>query len=107
MSAQLEAPRQPLAEPRPEAPGAPPLAPTVASDSPEGAPGPDRGIGLLLSFTGALSIMVADVVLIGAVDRSWILIPGFAVLLLMAAIVFRGIMSLLADGGEATPRDDR
>jgi hypothetical protein len=64
----------------------------------------DRGLGLLLSFVGALVVMVADVVIMGAVEQSWILIPGFAVLLLTTAIVFVGIMRLLADDGEdATP----
>jgi hypothetical protein len=68
---------------------------------------PDRGIRLLLSFTGALLVMVADVILIGAVDRSWILIPGFAVLLVMTVIVFVAIMRLLADKGEDTTPDAR
>jgi hypothetical protein len=90
MRAQLEHPRPPAVAPLPHDSG--------ATDVPD----PDRGITLLLSFTGALSVMVADVVVIGAVHRSWILIPGFAVLLLMAAIVFRGIMRLLADGAEPT-----
>jgi hypothetical protein len=64
----------------------------------------DRGTDLLLSFVGALSVMVADVVLIGAVGRSWILIPGFAVLLLTAGIVFREIMRLLHDGEDPDAR---
>jgi hypothetical protein len=70
-----------------------------AGDPRPAPPDTDRGLGLLFSFVGALSVMVADVVVIGAVAESWILIPGFAVLLLMAAIVFAGIMRLLADGG--------
>jgi hypothetical protein len=69
------------------------------------SPDTDRGIGLLLSFVVGLSIMVADVVIVGAVGESWILIPGFLVLLLTAAIVFAGIMRLLADGAEDS--DDR
>jgi hypothetical protein len=56
-----------------------------------------------MSFVGALSVMVADVVLIGAVAESWILIPGFVVLLVMTAIVFAEIMSLLADGEGTAP----
>ncbi len=65
---------------------------------PPSPPSPDRGTGLLLSFVVGVSVMVADVVIIGAVGQSWILIPGFAVLLLTAALVFRMIMSLLHDG---------
>ncbi|HKO29258.1 MAG TPA: hypothetical protein VJU80_17495, partial [Solirubrobacteraceae bacterium] len=107
MSAQLEAPRQPVAAPRPHMSVAPPPVPTATTESVDGARDPDRGIGLLLSFTGALLVMVVDVVLIGAVARSWVLIPGFALLLVMAAIVFRSIMRLLADGAEVTPRDAR
>jgi hypothetical protein len=66
---------------------------------------PDGGIGLLMAFFGAICVMVADVALIGAVEQSWILIPGFAVLLLMTAIVFVAIMRLLADGAEDTAHD--
>ncbi len=86
MSGQLVGPRQPVAAP-----------PTHECGADR-----DRGMGLLLSFVGALSVMVADVVVIGAVDDSWILIPGVAVLLLMAAVVFGSIMRLLADGGETS-----
>jgi hypothetical protein len=68
---------------------------------------PDRGLGLLMAFVGALAVMVADVVLIGTVEESWILIPGYAVLLLVTAIVFAEIMHLLADGGEDTADDAR
>ena len=63
----------------------------------------DRGIGLLLRFTGGISVMVADVVVIGAVGRFWVLIPGFAVLLITAAVIFTGIMRLLQDGAEEDP----
>jgi hypothetical protein len=61
-------------------------------------PDPDRGLGLLMSFVGALSVMVAVVLLVGAVEEPWILIPGFVVLLVMTAVVFAEIMHLLADG---------
>lgn len=67
----------------------------------------DRGLSLLFSFVGAASIMVADVVVMGAVEQSWVLIPGFAVLLLTTAIVFVGIMRLLADDGKDTTPDAR
>src|SRR3954452_6264796 len=103
MSAQLLHSPGPVAAPQTHPLRAVPPPPVL----PDTARGPDRGIGLLLSFTGALSVMVADVVLIGAVDRSWILIPGFAVLLVMAVIVFAAIMRLLADNGEDTSPDAR
>src|SRR3954453_6833097 len=121
MSAQLEDSPKPVAarQPRPlraaqlpPARALGPATPVAREDvrpkkAPPTLPDPDRGTGLLLSFVGALSVMVADVVLIGAVDRSWILIPGFAVLLGMTAIVFVGIMRLLADGAEDTTPDAR
>jgi hypothetical protein len=60
----------------------------------------DRGTGLLLRFLAGISVMVADVLVVGAVDRSWVLIPAFAVLLITTVVVFAGIMRLLADGAE-------
>jgi hypothetical protein len=90
MSAQLEHPHAPVAPPR--------LVPSHAA-----SPDRDRGMSLLLSFVVAVSVMVADVVVIGAVGQSWVLIPGFAVLLLMATIIFRSIMRLLADGEVTGP----
>jgi hypothetical protein len=67
----------------------------------------DRGLTLLLLFLGATSVMVVDVVVASAVDRWWVLIPAFVVLLLMTLVVFTGIMRLLADGAEPTRRDGR
>jgi hypothetical protein len=104
--------RRPRAAPLPAAPGPRSAAhvapPASRPEEPRAAlPGRDRGLGLLMAFTGAVSVMVADVVLVGAVAQSWILIPGFAVLLLMTAIVFAEIMRLLADGGEEAVRDAR
>jgi hypothetical protein len=61
---------------------------------------PDRGLSLLGSFVGALAVMVGDVVVIGAVGESWILIPGGLVMVFMTLIVFARIMRLLADNGE-------
>jgi hypothetical protein len=116
MSAQLEH-RQPRAVHLREAPS-PPLRATKHASAvlpssaqpekpPPDVPGPDRGLSLLFAFTGALAVMVADVLVIGAVGESWILIPGFAVLLLMTAIVFTMIMRLLADSGEKANPDAR
>lgn len=74
--------------------------PTVAAPRGRSPRDPDRGLGLLMSFVVAATIMVADVIVIAAVEQSWILIPGFVVLLITTAIVFVGIVRLLADGGE-------
>ena len=103
MSAQLEHPRLPTPAWSPDARVG--REAVRLEDTASARPEPDRGIGLLLSFVGALSVMVADVVIVGAVDRSWILIPGFAVLLVMSVIVFRAIMRLLADNGEEAAPD--
>jgi hypothetical protein len=106
-----------LADPRQAATAVGPLPPTAVSphrlpalESRAAAPeapreagaseNVDRGIGLLLRFLGGISVMVGDVVVVGAIDRSWVLIPAFAVLLLTTAVVFAGIMRLLADGAE-------
>src|SRR5947209_12399933 len=109
MSAQLADPRQAAPAPGPfrPVPVRPLSLPTfesrraAAPEAPREAPASedvDRGIGLLLRFGGGAAVMVADVVVVGVVDRSWILIPAFAVLLLTTAVVFAGIMRLLADG---------
>jgi len=111
MSAQLEHLRPPVTARPPQETGRAVPAPDAqpapqAHDPHDPRPAPadrDRGLGLLYSFVGAATIMVGDVVVVGAVEQSWVLIPGFAVLLAMTLIVFRGIMRLLADGGEAPP----
>ena len=66
---------------------------------PEPAP-VDRGLGLLFRFVAGIAVMVADVLAVGAIGRSWVLIPAFAVLLVTTAVVFAGIMRLLSDGAE-------
>jgi hypothetical protein len=70
-------------------------------------PDVDRGLSLLFSFVGAIVVMVGGVVVMGAVEQPWILIPGFAVLLLATATVFAAIMRLLADDGEDATADAR
>ena len=117
MSAQLEQHRPGAGAHLRAAPPAPfraakpaPAAPPDTTWPKEPAPYPpdrDRGVPLLITFVGALAVMVADVVVIGAVEESWILIPGFAVLVLMTVIVFMVIMRLLADSGEKATRDAR
>jgi hypothetical protein len=99
MSAQL-APPEPAAAraARPSTP-APPDS-TRPGDRGPAPRDPDRGLSLLGSFVGALAIMVGDVVVIGAVGESWILIPGGVVMVLMTLIVFAVIIRLLADTGE-------
>jgi hypothetical protein len=97
MSAQLESLSPPVAARLPENRRV--ALPEPDSQESRATPlGPDRGISLLLAFTGATTVMVGDVVVVGAVGQSWILIPGVLVLLSMAAIVFAAIMRLLADG---------
>jgi hypothetical protein len=81
------------------APTSPP-APIRVQKSRTEPPDADRGLSLLLTFVGALAVMVADVLVIGAVEESWVLIPGFIVLVLLTLIVFSVIMRLLADSGE-------
>jgi hypothetical protein len=105
MSAQLEQ-HQPRATHLRAVPPASTRAPEHASAAlPNPAqPDPDRGLSLLMSFVGAVAVMVADVVVIGAVAESWILIPGFAVLAAMTVIVFSVIMRLLGDSGEKAAR---
>jgi hypothetical protein len=43
---------------------------------PAGRDAPDRGVGLLLVFTASMLAIVALVVLVGAVDTWWILVPA-------------------------------
>src|SRR3954447_26408144 len=107
MSAQLADPRQapatgplpPVAVAHHPLPAIEPYRPPAAPEAPASEDA-DRGIGLLLRFTGGISVMVADVVVVGAVDRFWVLIPGFAVLLITTAVIFTAIMRLLQDGAE-------
>jgi hypothetical protein len=61
-------------------------------------PDRDRGIGLLLRFAAGVAVMVGAVLVVGAVRRTWILIPAMVVLFVITAIVFAAIMRLLAEG---------
>src|SRR4051812_37174727 len=112
MSAQLEQHRPGTGAHLRAAPPAPvraakPAHPTLPNQPAPAPPDSDRGLSLLMSFVGALAVMVGDVVVIGAVEESWVLIPGFAVLVLMAGIVFTVIMRLLADSDENASPDAR
>lgn len=65
----------------------------------------DRGLTLLYVFTGAMVVMVGDVILAGAIGHMWILVPVMGVFLLMTFGVFVVIMRLLADDGEGQVPD--
>jgi hypothetical protein len=62
----------------------------------------DRFSGVLLLPLGAVLVMVADVIVVGAVGRLWILIPAIAVDLLVILTLTVAIWRLLGDdGGDA------
>jgi hypothetical protein len=111
MSAQLADPRQaaPATGPLPPAAVAPHPLPAIEPYRPAAMPDApasedvDRGIGLLLRFTAGIAVMVADVVVVGAVDRPAVLIPGVVVLLITTAVIFTAIMRLLQDSAEEDP----
>lgn len=58
----------------------------------------DRGIGLLAMFTFAVLVIVVLTVVLGAVDRWWILIPVMAVHFGVTAAVLTRTGRLLDDG---------
>jgi hypothetical protein len=60
----------------------------------------DRSSGVLLLPLGAVLVMVADVIVVGAVGRLWILIPAIAVDLLVILTLTVAIWRLLGDAGE-------
>lgn len=77
-----------------------------APRQPDPSPAPadrDRGLTLLYVFTGAMAIMVGDVVLAAAIGHMWILVPVMGIHLLMTFAVFAVIMRLLADGEGEVP----
>jgi hypothetical protein len=53
---------------------------------------------LLGAFTAAMLSIVALVVLVGAIDRWWILVPVMAIDLAVTAVVLAMMTSLLNDG---------
>jgi len=63
----------------------------------------DRSSGVLLLPLGAVLVMVADVIVVGAVGRLWILIPAIAVDLLVILTLTVAILRLLGDDGEDVP----
>ena len=60
----------------------------------------DRFSGVLMLPLVAILIMVADVIVVGAVGRLWILIPAIAVDLLLTLTLTAAILRLLGDDGE-------
>jgi len=60
----------------------------------------DRSSGVLLLPLAAIVVMVADVIVVGAVGRLWILIPAIAVDLLVIFTLTVAIWRLLGDDGE-------
>jgi hypothetical protein len=63
----------------------------------------DRSSGVLLLPLGAVLVMVADVIVVGAVGRLWILIPAIAFDLLVILTLTVAILRLLGDDGEDVP----
>jgi len=63
----------------------------------------DRFSGVLLLPLGAVLVMVADVIVVGAVGRLWILIPAIAFDLLVILTLTVAILRLLGDDGGDVP----
>jgi len=87
-------PRRPSL-PTPARPTRPELA---RNPAPVASPLRDRGIGLLAAFTVAVLLIVVLAVVVGAIDRWWILIPVMAVDFAVTAAVLVMVARLLDDG---------
>jgi hypothetical protein len=59
---------------------------------------PDRGVRVLLVFTGAMLIMVAAATLVGAVGQWWVLAPVMLVDFILTFIVLALFVELLGEG---------
>jgi hypothetical protein len=67
-----------------------------------GRPSARDGVGQLLSvFLAATLVMVAAVIVVGIVDRSWVLVPVMLVDFATTCGVVAYIARLLADDGES------
>jgi hypothetical protein len=64
-----------------------------------GAGRSSRGDRLLLVFVAATVIMVVAVVLVGAVDRAWVLVPVMLVDLVVTFAVIATLVGLIGDDG--------
>ena len=76
----------------------PPTAPPSVDRTERGeSPGWDRGLGLLIMFTAGVLVMVALIVLTGAIASWWMLAPVMAVDFAVTAAVLASIVRLLND----------
>jgi hypothetical protein len=79
--------------------GAPlPKSPIPPSPSAGASP---RGDYLLLVFFAAAMVMVVAVVLVGAVDQMWVLVPVMLVDLTVTFAVVATLVSMLGDDGQS------
>jgi hypothetical protein len=69
-----------------------------------GAGGLSRGDYLFLVFFAATMVMVVAVVLVGAVDQMWVLVPVMLVDLTVTFAVVATLVSLLGDDGGPSRR---
>jgi hypothetical protein len=81
----------------PSARPAQPLSPRPSPAAPR-ASLPDRGMRVLLVFTGAMLIMVAAATLVGAVGQWWVLAPVMLVDFILTFIVLALFVELLREG---------
>jgi hypothetical protein len=86
-----------VAPPRPDAP--PPTSPMIVGRS-SGGGRLSRGDHLFLAFFAATMIMVVAVVLVGAVDRMWVLVPVMLVDLTVTFALIATLVSLIGDDGK-------
>ena len=64
-----------------------------------GADRSSRGDRLLFVFSAATIVMVVAVVLVGAVERMWVLVPVMLIDLVVTLAVIATLVSLLGDDG--------
>ena len=77
-----------------------PAPPLVSEPRPEQDQRPIDGLGPLWMFLVASLAIVGAVVLAGAVDRWWILVPVMCIFLVSTFGVLASIMRLLRDSGD-------
>jgi hypothetical protein len=76
--------------------------PRERSSYPDGPPPPkpDRGLGLLIVFTGGVLVMVALISLIAVVGTWWMLIPVMTIDFAVTVAVLASIVRLLDHGSD-------
>jgi hypothetical protein len=77
--------------------GAPPTTVPMNERRSPGAGGLSRGDQLLLVFFVATMIMVVAVVLVGAVDQMWVLVPVMLVDLIVTSALIATLVRLIGD----------